>query len=59
VFAQAMCFDLSDQARKTRMFERYFELAAETPTFRVAFEPGFDRIDRLLDAIEQVSRGQA
>jgi hypothetical protein len=59
VFAQAMCFDLSDEARKAEMFARYFELAAQAPIVRIAFEPGFDCMDPLLDAIEQVSRGQS
>lgn len=49
----AFSFSLKDPLRKRLMFQRYMRIAAGTPTFRVSFAPGFERLPFVLDAIEQ------
>jgi hypothetical protein len=48
----AYSYDLTDPERKRRMIETYTELAAATPTWRLRFRPGFERIGRVVDAVE-------
>lgn len=49
----AFSFSLKDAERKRLMLQRYLRIVARTPTFRVAFVPGFDRLPAVLDALER------
>jgi hypothetical protein len=48
----AFCFSLCDRVRKRAMLKLYLRVAAETPVFGIAFAPGFERLPRILDGIE-------
>ncbi len=54
VFEQGLCFDLSQDRRKTQMFNRYFDIATHTPVYRIRFPPGIATQSHLLDAIENL-----
>ncbi|MGZ4315344.1 MAG: hypothetical protein ACXVRS_05875 [Gaiellaceae bacterium] len=43
---------LSDTDHRTRLVDNYLELVATTPVYEVSFERGLERLDLLLDAIE-------
>jgi hypothetical protein len=45
-------FDLSDPDVRRRTVQSYLRVAARVPVLRVAFVPGFDRLEALLDTIE-------
>jgi hypothetical protein len=48
----AHCFSFSDDDRRRRMLERYLELSAYVPAFRVHYRPSREELPVLLDAIE-------
>jgi hypothetical protein len=49
----AYSFGLSDKEQRARLVDQYLELAATTPVYDVSFEHGLDRLEVVLDAIEQ------
>jgi hypothetical protein len=55
VLAHAQCFSLRNRTRKQRMLEFYLALAARVPVFELRFEPDFDKLAAVLDAVEQAT----
>jgi hypothetical protein len=53
VLAHAYCFSLRDPRRKREMMSHYLELMARVPIYDVRFRPGLERLDEVLDGIEQ------
>jgi hypothetical protein len=51
--AHAYCFSLADEARKARMTSSYLELVERVPVFRVRLPTGLERLQPLLDEIEE------
>jgi hypothetical protein len=49
----AYSLGLSDADQRTRLVNDYLELAATTPVYDVRFEHGLERLDVVLDALEQ------
>jgi hypothetical protein len=49
----AHCFSFRDKRRLRLMAERYLQLAASVPTFRVRYTRDIDRLPELLDAVER------
>jgi hypothetical protein len=56
VFANAYWFDLRETERKRQTTERYLELVARIPVFRVSFRTGLDRLASVVDAVEETLR---
>jgi hypothetical protein len=56
VFANAYWFDLRETERKRQTTERYLELVARIPVFRVSFRIGLDRLATVVDAVEETLR---
>ncbi len=54
VLAHAYCFTLRDPVRKRSMAERYLELCARVPIFRIRFAPGLKHLSRILGALEAI-----
>jgi hypothetical protein len=50
--AQAYCYRPADREQNARMVNDYFELCARVPVLAAHFEPRFESVDELLDAIE-------
>jgi hypothetical protein len=57
VLSHAQCFSLRERARKQRMLEAYLALAARLPVVEVRFQPGFDKLPAVLDAVEHTISG--
>lgn len=53
VLPHAYCFSLADDTRKARMTASYLELVDRVPVFRAALQDGLDRLQSLLDEIEE------
>jgi hypothetical protein len=49
----AHCFSFRDERRVRLMADRYLQLAASVPTFRVRFRRDIDQLPELLDAVER------
>jgi hypothetical protein len=49
----AYSFGLSDKEQRARLVDQYLELAATTPVYEVRFEHGLERLEVVLDEIEQ------
>lgn len=49
----AHCFSYRDERRLRLMADRYLQLAASVPTFRVRYRRDIDRLPKLLDAVER------
>lgn len=49
----AYSFGLSDKDRRARLVRDYLDLVATTPVYEVSFEHGLERLDVVLDGIEQ------
>jgi hypothetical protein len=49
----AYSFGLSDKEQRARLVDQYLDLVATTPVYDVRFEHGLDRLEVVLDAIEQ------
>jgi hypothetical protein len=47
------CFSFRDKRRLRLMAERYLQLAASVPTYRVRYTRDIDRLPELLDAVER------
>ena len=54
VLAQAYCYRPTDPDQNARMVDDYLALAERVPVFAARFEPRFESVERLLDAIETV-----
>ena len=52
----AHCFSFTNEERRRNMLERYLELSAAVPTFRVRYRPEWDAQPGLLDAIQRIDR---
>jgi hypothetical protein len=52
----AHCFSDRDEERRRLMLERYLELTARVPVFRIRYRPDLDRLTALLDEIERAVR---
>lgn len=52
----AHCFSFQDDQRRRRMLERYLELSAAVPTFRVRYRPEWDAQPGLLEAIQRIDQ---
>jgi hypothetical protein len=52
----AHCFSDRDEERRRLMLERYLELVARVPVFRIRYRPGLARLPALLDEIERAVR---
>jgi hypothetical protein len=53
VLAHAYCFSLADDSRKARMTSSYLELVTRVPVFRVRLRTGLERLQPLLDQIDE------
>jgi hypothetical protein len=49
----AHCFSFRDERRVRLMADRYLQLAATVPTFRLRYRRDIDRLPELLDAVER------
>jgi hypothetical protein len=56
VFANAYWFDLRETERKRQTTERYLELVARIPVFRVSFRTGLGKLATVVDAVEETLR---
>lgn len=54
--AQGYCYRPTDAEQNARMVDDYLELAARVPILAARFEPRFESVEKLLDAIENVLR---
>ena len=52
----AHCFSFRDMRRTRLMTDRYLQLAARVPAFRLRYQPDMDRLPAVLDAVEGVLR---
>jgi hypothetical protein len=52
--AQGYCYRPTDADQNARMVDDYLALAERVPVFAARFEPRFESVERLLDAIEAV-----
>jgi hypothetical protein len=59
VLAHAYVFSFQDPARKRRMMQHYFQLAARIPVVEIRFQPGLDHLPTVLDEIEQTAKACA
>jgi hypothetical protein len=57
VLAHAYCFSLQNTERKRQMVQHYLDLVARTPILRVRFRPGLERLEAILDGLEQTLTG--
>jgi hypothetical protein len=53
---QGYSFRPRDEECMRRMTEAYLELVADVPVHRLVFASGFDRLDGVVDVVEQVVR---
>jgi hypothetical protein len=51
---QGYCYKPSDTERTSNMVAAYLELVARVPVIEVRFEPAWEQLDVLLDALEQI-----
>jgi hypothetical protein len=51
LLAQAHCFDPTTPATRERVLRNYLEIAAQVPVYDLAYRPGLDALDALLDAV--------
>jgi hypothetical protein len=52
--AQGYCYRPTDAEQNARMVDDYLELAARVPVLAARFEPRFESVEKLLDAIDNV-----
>jgi hypothetical protein len=51
---QGYCYDSSNTERTSKMVGAYLELVARVPVVEVRFEPGWEHLGALLDALEEI-----
>jgi hypothetical protein len=51
---QGYCYRPSDTERRKGMVDAYLELVARIPVIEVRFEPGWEHLDVLVDALEEI-----
>lgn len=51
---QGYCFRPNETERTTSMVEAYLELVARVPVIELHFEPAWEQLDRLVDALEEI-----
>jgi hypothetical protein len=51
---QGYCYRPSDVERRGRMVDAYLELAAQVPVVEVRFQPGWEQLELLVDALEEI-----
>src|SRR5262249_44535267 len=52
--AHAYCFSVKDLARKRRTIWNYLTLSARVPAYEIRFRPGLERLQAVVDAIEEI-----
>lgn len=52
--AHAYCFSVKDPVQKRRTIWNYLTLTARVPAYEIQFRPGLERLQAVLDAIEEV-----
>jgi hypothetical protein len=53
ILGHACWFTIHDSQRKRLVINHYLDLAAKTPIYDVSFNPGFENLPAVLDAIEE------
>jgi hypothetical protein len=54
---EGYCYRPSDVERRGRMVDAYLELVARVPVIEVRFKPGWEHLNGLVDALEDIVRG--
>jgi hypothetical protein len=56
LLAHAHCFEPDSDRSRRRLLKNYLEISARVPVIAVAYTPGLERVDALLDAIVGAAR---